>query len=62
MNLIKRIRIDESRSFEMRATAIDILNTPQWGNPTTDINSTSFGRITSASGNRIMVIELRINF
>jgi hypothetical protein len=32
------------------------------GNPTTDISSTNFGRITGASGNRIMVIEMRINF
>jgi hypothetical protein len=62
MNLIKRVRIDEDRSFEMRATAINILNCPQWGNPNTDINSPNFGRITSASGNRIMVVELRINF
>jgi hypothetical protein len=62
MNLIKRVRIDENRTFEMRVTAFNISNTPQWGNPTTDINSTNFGRITSASGNRTVFIELRLNF
>ena len=62
MNLIKRIRIDENRTFEMRVTAFNISNTPQWGNPTTDINSLNFGRITSASGNRTVFIELRLNF
>ena len=62
VNLVKRIRIDENRQFELRAVATDLLNKPQWGSPTTDINSTSFGRITSASGNRIITIELRINF
>ena len=62
VNLVKRIRIDETRQFELRAVATDLLNTPQWGNPTVDINNTSFGRITSASGNRIITVELRINF
>lgn len=39
--------LDESREFEMRVDAINILNHSNWGNPTLDINSTNFGRITT---------------
>jgi hypothetical protein len=45
----------------MRATATHLTNTPQWGDPNTDINATGFGRITSAGGNRTILIELRFN-
>ncbi|MGH9838663.1 MAG: carboxypeptidase regulatory-like domain-containing protein, partial [Blastocatellia bacterium] len=62
VNLIKRFRIRERSNFELRADLIDVLNTPQWGNPNTDINSLNFGRITDAGGNRIIVIGARINF
>ena len=32
------------------------------GRPNVDMNSVNFGRITSATGNRIVVIGARINF
>jgi hypothetical protein len=62
MNLNKLVHVTESKSFELRATSTNILNHPNWGTPSSDINSTSFGKITSASGNRIIYIELRFNF
>ncbi|MFN0108782.1 MAG: carboxypeptidase regulatory-like domain-containing protein [Blastocatellia bacterium] len=62
INLIKRVRIHEDINFEFRVDAIDVLNTPQWGNPNTDINSVNFGRITGAGGNRIVVLTGKINF
>ncbi len=65
VSLVKRVRIRETIKFEFRADAIDALNTPQWNNPTNanlDINSTNFGRITGAGGNRIVVLGARINF
>jgi hypothetical protein len=62
LNLIKRIRITESRNLEFRATAIDALNHPIWQNPNTDINSVNFGRITGADGNRIIILEARFSF
>jgi hypothetical protein len=61
--LSKRFRIDESRSLTIRADAINVLNTPQWSNPNTDINSTNFGRITSVrGGTRTFTINARIDF
>lgn len=62
MSLSKRIRISEAKTFEFRMDAINILNTPIWGAPQTSINSTSFGRITSATGSRTFTGNLRLNF
>jgi hypothetical protein len=60
--LSKRIRIGENKTFTLRADAINALNTPRWGNPNTDINSASFGRITTATGTRTITINARVDF
>jgi hypothetical protein len=62
MALTKRIQIGERKSFTMRADVVNILNKPQWANPNTDINSASFGRITSATGTRTVTLNARIDF
>ena len=51
-----------SYEVALRVDAENVLNTPQWGTPDTEINSLDFGRITSAAGNRIIVLTGRINF
>ena len=73
-NLIKRVRISESKEFEFSVVASNVLNHPNFGysgdrltqgNPTRidlNINSTSFGRITSATGSRRFTIGGRLNF
>ena len=38
------------------------LNRPVWGRPTTNINSTNFGRITTATGNRTITFNARVDF
>ena len=66
----KLFHITESKTLMIRADIINILNTPQFGySPTsgaigitTNINSTSFGRITSASGNRMVTFYARFDF
>ncbi len=60
--LSKRVRIGENKSFTIRADAINTLNTPRWGAPNTDINSASFGRITTAGGSRSITINARVDF
>jgi len=62
MALSKKFRIDETKSFTMRADAVNVLNKPIWGNPTTNINSQNFGRITTATGNRTITFNARIDF
>jgi hypothetical protein len=73
MNLQKNIRFHERYSLELRVDAISVTNTPHFGPPTTDINSTSFGRITAVAagtagtpnvytGSRVFVMNLRFSF
>ncbi len=62
INLRKRFQIREGIWFELRADAQNFSNTPYFDVPVTDINDTDFGRITTASGNRIIVVGARIQF
>jgi len=62
MALSKLIRISERKSFTVRADAVNFLNKAQWATPVTDINSTSFGRITNAGGSRTVTINARVDF
>jgi hypothetical protein len=66
----KLFHLTESKTITVRADAINLLNKPQWGygptsgtiGITTNIDSTSFGRITSASGNRMITFYARFDF
>jgi len=58
----KIFKIKERTSLTLRADVINLLNKPQWGNPVTDINSASFGRIQTATGNRTITLNARIDF
>ena len=62
MSASKRVRISETKSFEFRMDALNVLNHPNWGTPNVNINSASFGRITSATGSRSFTGNLRLNF
>jgi Carboxypeptidase regulatory-like domain len=68
----KAFKVRERWTVALRADAVNLTNTPQWGyNSTgtsgtlglnTNINSPSFGRITSASGNRLITFYARLDF
>ena len=65
MNLTKRVKLSETKEFELRIDAVNVLNRPNFGAPVAanlSINSTSFGRITTATGSRSFVLNSRINF
>jgi Carboxypeptidase regulatory-like domain/TonB dependent receptor-like, beta-barrel len=62
MALQKRTRLTERTTFTIRADAVNVLNRPMWDVPNTDINSTTFGRITTATGARTVVINARVDF
>jgi hypothetical protein len=49
-------------TLRVRADAINLLNTPIWNTPNLNIDSTSFGQITGASGNRTVVLGARVEF
>jgi hypothetical protein len=73
--LVKRVRINETKEFEIRLDAINVLNHPNFGNPTVDINSVNFGVIPLpgapgstgdqgpvSAGNRTFTFGARLNF
>jgi hypothetical protein len=49
-SLVKRIPITETVKFELKTTLINVLNHPNFIYATQNFDSTSFGRITAASG------------
>src|SRR6266566_2665455 len=53
----------EGRSLEFRWEAFNLFNTPYFGLPTNNVNSGSFGKITSLAGDpRVMQFALRFAF
>jgi len=68
MNIVKRFQITESKQFEFRIDAVNILNHANFAAPTTSIDSPNFGRITALStelvgnGMRSFIINTRLNF
>jgi hypothetical protein len=62
INLFKRVRVDEERELELRVDVENILNHPNFGNPSTDINAPNFGQISSATDGRRFTIGARLNF
>jgi hypothetical protein len=54
---------NETKEFEFRLDAINVLNHPNFGNPSTNINGVNtFGLITTATGSRRFIVNTRINF
>ncbi len=62
MNLMKRVSLDENKEFEVRFDVLNVLNHPVFGPPNVDINSASFGRISTAGDGRQVTVGARINF
>jgi hypothetical protein len=62
-NMSKSFRLTESKSVALRFDATNVLNHPQPGGPTLDINSnTAFGRITTKTGTRAFQGQVRFTF
>src|SRR5207249_4461590 len=72
MNLVKRFQITETKQFEFRIDAVNILNHPNFAAPNVNIDNTDFGVISNLlngannvggnGGMRSFVINTRINF
>jgi hypothetical protein len=76
MNLVKRVRLDETKQLELRVDVINVLNTPWWRLVTgaNDINNLNFGRMSAGdptgsfaqvdtlTANRRFTISARVNF
>jgi hypothetical protein len=51
-----------ARRFQFRWEIFNVLNKPNFNNPTAGLNSTNFGRILSAGDPRIMQFALKFDF
>jgi len=51
-----------ARRLQVRADFFSIFNKMNWGNPSSSISASDFGRITSATGNRSMQLGARLSF
>ena len=60
--IAKNFAIGGGRKLQVRGDFFSLFNKMNWGNPVTAINSSDFGRITSALGNRSMQIGARLTF
>jgi len=61
--LAKSFALTERAKFRTEITATDVLNHPNWANPSLDMTSpASFGRISAASGTRSVRIAARVDF
>jgi hypothetical protein len=71
MNMVKRVPVAESKTLELRVDIVNVLNHPNFADPTTSIESTTFGNITALrsglntggnGGMRSFILNTRINF
>jgi carboxypeptidase family protein/TonB-dependent receptor-like protein len=64
LSLIKRTKIKESWNLEFRAEAFNAFNHTNFvvSNESNDINSTTFGRLTTTFNPRILQFALKLNF
>jgi len=60
--LFKTFRFTERFSMEFRLEAFNAFNKVQFGSPDTNFQDSSFGRITSSSGERNAQLSLRLHF
>jgi hypothetical protein len=61
-SLVRTFRLGPMRRVELRLESFNLLNTTQRGNPVTNLNSPTFGRILSAGDPRIMQIAAKYAF
>jgi hypothetical protein len=63
MSLVKAVRIRENVKFEIRADASNLLNSPIWANPGTNMSApTTFGVITTTGFARRLLLGARLAF
>ncbi len=60
--LFRDFSVRERYKLQFRAEAIGVTNTPQFGNPGATVGSSTFGIISSASGERQIRLALKLSF
>jgi hypothetical protein len=61
-SLFKNFRVKERATLQLRLDVFNLWNRTNYNNPTTDITSNNFGRITSSGSGRVLQLSGTINF
>ncbi len=61
-NILKTIKIAESKTLTLRVDARNIFNHPTPGDPNLNINSGTFGEINSKTGSRKLQGQIHLQF
>jgi hypothetical protein len=61
-NLLKDFAVTERVKIQFRAEAQNLTNTPQFGNPSANVDGGNFGLITSAGNERQLRFGVRVGF
>jgi Carboxypeptidase regulatory-like domain len=61
-SLQKDTKITERTSFQVGIEAFNLFNHTQFGNPTMRVNSSNFGRITTAAAGRLIQLRAKVSF
>ncbi len=61
-SIFRNFQITERFKLQIRGEALSAVNTPNWNNPNTDINSSNFGLITGAGGARSVQLAAKLYF
>ena len=63
MSLARLLPVGNARTMELRVETFNLLNNFNWGNPATNLDAGTFGRITSQAGSsRIMQFAVKYGF
>ncbi|HXW13923.1 MAG TPA: TonB-dependent receptor, partial [Terriglobia bacterium] len=61
-SVLKNFPIREKTNLQFRAEALNVLNHPNWANPTTTFGNPTFGRVTGLqAGNQSRIIQLALH-
>ncbi|HEY5382447.1 MAG TPA: carboxypeptidase-like regulatory domain-containing protein [Acidobacteriaceae bacterium] len=61
-SLSRTVQLGETRSFEARVSASNVLNTVQYGGIDTTVSSANYGQVTSAAAMRSLQVQARYRF
>ncbi len=62
LSVFKNFNFHESRRIQFRSEFFNATNTPRFGSPGGNVNSSTFGRISSASASRQIQFALKFIF
>jgi hypothetical protein len=62
LSLVKSVRVNERFGLDIRAEFFNAFNHAQFNNPTGNLASSTFGRVTGARDPRIGQVALKVRF